>query len=82
MRTIPGTEQFSGKTVTVIGVSHGIAGAEFVIEKDDKRSTLEGALAFFERAGGKRFSLSFSDGTEVLWDWDNKQQAFVPTIQQ
>jgi len=80
MQTILGTEAFKDKTIIAIGISHGIAGAKVEVPKGDNRSTMEGALAFFEVAGGKRFSLYFDDGTKVLWEWNKEQQAFIPVI--
>jgi hypothetical protein len=80
MRTILGTEQYSQKNIIEISIGYGIAGRKEEVQKGDARESLEGALSFIQEAGGKNFSLSFSDGTKQIWKWDNQQQAFVPVL--
>lgn len=80
MRTILGTEQYAQKNIVKISIGYGIAGREIEVQKGNTLESLEGALSFINDAGGKNFSLNFSDGTKQLWKWDSKQQAFVPVI--
>lgn len=70
------------KTVVKIGISVGVAGAQYTISPIDPRSSFEGALDYVlnlpERL--KVFVITFSDGTKATWEWNVQQAQYAPLV--